>query len=171
MTVFVDQLLEYPETAIKPAARRYGRQWCHMYSDTSLDELHAFAQKIGMHRAWYQKGLWLTHCHYDLTANMRARAVAVGATEVLSLSHRRELLENGKAWILPDGRTREQAECEHTTAQQTGLYQGKKRSGKFSGKTFECPACQCLVYVPWSHSGPLKGLDAEPLKRKEVQDV
>lgn len=46
----------------------------HLVSDTSEEELHAFAQHIGLKRKWYQKG------HYDMTAPWRVhRAVAAGA--------------------------------------------------------------------------------------------
>ena len=50
---------------------------CHMYADT-LEELHAFAARIGLKRQWFQdKRL----PHYDLTARRRAAAVKLGAIE------------------------------------------------------------------------------------------
>ena len=59
---------------------------CHMlphdHTDLALEELHQFAERIGMKRAWFQdKSAWL---HYDLTASKRALAVKAGAVEVTS---------------------------------------------------------------------------------------
>jgi hypothetical protein len=57
--------------------------WCHMVSDTSLDELHAFAQWIGVPERGFQGD------HYDIPEEARAVAVAEGALEVTS----REVVE------------------------------------------------------------------------------
>lgn len=54
-----------------------GRYWCHMVSDTSLEELHQFAHAIGMSRSWYQPKSWP---HYDITGDMLQRAVHKGCT-------------------------------------------------------------------------------------------
>lgn len=54
-------------------------QWCHMTSDTSLEELHSFAAKLGMRRSWFQDG---RRPHYDLTKAKREQAVRLGAREV-----------------------------------------------------------------------------------------
>lgn len=54
----------------------------HLRADTR-EELHAFARRIGLKRAWYQDRprLW----HYDLTtARKRGRALATGAVPVSS---------------------------------------------------------------------------------------
>lgn len=49
-----------------------------MFAD-SLEELHEFAEKIGMKKAWFQdKKL----PHYDLTAKRRQLALSLGAVEV-----------------------------------------------------------------------------------------
>jgi hypothetical protein len=50
-----------------------------MFSD-SLDELHVFASRIGLRRAWFQNHAKLPH--YDLTERRRKAAVALGANEV-----------------------------------------------------------------------------------------
>ena len=59
------------------ASTRYVRwtvkHWCHMVSDTSFDELHAFAAALGIPRERFQRD------HYDLPPILRARAVAQGA--------------------------------------------------------------------------------------------
>jgi hypothetical protein len=56
-------------------------QWehsCHLYAD-SLDELHAFAESIGLKRAWFQGKDGFPH--YDLTVGKRMQAVNRGAIE------------------------------------------------------------------------------------------
>ena len=59
-----------------------GRRWCHLVSDTDLDELHAFAASVGIPRRGFQGD------HYDIPEEFRPDVVAAGATEVGS----RELL-------------------------------------------------------------------------------
>lgn len=74
MTVYVDQVLPYPRA--RNACFRAGA--CHMTADT-LDELHAFALRLGLKRAWFQRhGI---SPHYDLTIGRRAEAVRLGAVE------------------------------------------------------------------------------------------
>ena len=70
MTVLVDQLREYPHTRLP------FRHWCHLVSDASFDELHAFAARLGMPRHRFQGD------HYDLPPHLRARAIEHGAREV-----------------------------------------------------------------------------------------
>jgi hypothetical protein len=51
----------------------------HMQADT-LDELHAFAARIGMRREWFQsKAGRPENDHYDLTRAAREFAIALGA--------------------------------------------------------------------------------------------
>jgi hypothetical protein len=66
---------------------RHGRKWCHLVSDTSMDELHAFAEALGIPR----RGLHGDH--YDLPEEYRADAIAAGAVAVDS----RELLRRLRA--------------------------------------------------------------------------
>ena len=51
----------------------------HMITDGPIDELHIFANKLGLRREWFQfEGTWKQH--YDLTTeNAKRRAVAAGA--------------------------------------------------------------------------------------------
>ena len=70
MAVLVDELREYPHV------RWAVKTWCHMVSDESFDELHAFAAALGIPRERFQRD------HYDLHPELRARAVAHGAREV-----------------------------------------------------------------------------------------
>lgn len=44
-----------------------------------LDELHAFAPRIGLKREWFQPGRWP---HYDVNGPKRVLAVRAGAIEV-----------------------------------------------------------------------------------------
>lgn len=59
-------------------ARHVNKEWCHMVSDTSLEELHAMAEAIGL------PGLAFQGDHYDLTPTRRALAMTRGAVEVTS---------------------------------------------------------------------------------------
>jgi predicted kinase len=70
MAILVDDLREYPD------ARLPFTVWCHMATDGSFEELHEFAGRLGLRRAWFQRD------HYDLPAHGRAAAVALGAEEV-----------------------------------------------------------------------------------------
>jgi hypothetical protein len=70
MAVLVDELREYPHVPMRV------KVWCHMVSDESFDELHAFAHALGIPRGRFQRD------HYDLHAQLRARAVELGASEV-----------------------------------------------------------------------------------------
>jgi hypothetical protein len=59
-----------------------GERWCHLVSDVSYDELHDFAQSLGIPRRGFQGD------HYDVPERYRPDVVAAGAVEVDS----RELL-------------------------------------------------------------------------------
>src|SRR4029079_5049014 len=78
--ILVDPITRYPASMCRGLP---GRDWCHMVSDTSEEELHAFAARIGCQRSWFQ-GPPRHRAHYDLTPSRRARAVALGAVEVTS---------------------------------------------------------------------------------------
>jgi hypothetical protein len=54
------------------------RLWCHMVSDTSLDELHAFARWLGVPERGFQGD------HYDIPEEVRAMALDEGAVPVSS---------------------------------------------------------------------------------------
>lgn len=53
-----------------------GREWCHLLAD-SLDELHQFAESLGLRRSWFQ--LNASYPHYDITVSVRAMALHSGA--------------------------------------------------------------------------------------------
>jgi len=64
-----------------------GRRWCHLVSDESLDELHEFADAVGIPRRGFQGD------HYDVPEEYRDGLIAAGAQVVES----RELLRRLKA--------------------------------------------------------------------------
>jgi hypothetical protein len=73
LAVYVDPLWE--------RTPKKGWRWnksCHLFAD-SLEELHAFAETIGMKREWFQD---TKLPHYDLTEARRHKAVKEGAIEV-----------------------------------------------------------------------------------------
>jgi len=79
VTVLVDQALWWHR----------GERWCHLTSDASYDELHAFVEALGLGvpRRAFQGD------HYDVPERFRQAVVGAGATEVGS----RELLRRLKA--------------------------------------------------------------------------
>ncbi|MPZ97329.1 MAG: DUF4031 domain-containing protein [Propionibacteriales bacterium] len=61
-----------------PAVPRYGRLWAHLASDTSYDELHEFARRLGVPERGFDRD------HYDVPAELWERAVASGAVPISS---------------------------------------------------------------------------------------
>jgi hypothetical protein len=53
-----------------------GRKWAHLVSDESYDELHAFAERLGIPKRAFQGD------HYDIPAELRDDALALGAEPV-----------------------------------------------------------------------------------------
>ena len=68
--------------------------WCHMVTDSSLEELHDFARRLGLRRERFQEHGRLPH--YDLRPEARERALAMGAEAVGS----KELFRRGREAIL-----------------------------------------------------------------------
>jgi hypothetical protein len=64
-----------------------GRRWSHLVSDTSLEELHAFADAVEIPRRGFQGD------HYDVPEEFYATLIAAGAVPTPS----RELLRRLKA--------------------------------------------------------------------------
>jgi hypothetical protein len=58
-----------------------GRKWCHLLAD-SPEELHRFANLLGLHRSSYQGPPKTRTPHYDITGFERSRALALGARPV-----------------------------------------------------------------------------------------
>jgi hypothetical protein len=61
-----------------PLVPSRGRLWSHLASDTSYDELHAFAQGLGIPARGFDRD------HYDVPAEYYDDAVAAGAVPVTS---------------------------------------------------------------------------------------
>ncbi|QIM16325.1 DUF4031 domain-containing protein [Leucobacter insecticola] len=59
-----------------PAWPAHGTLWSHLVSDTSTDELHAFAARLGVPRRGFDLD------HYDVPASLHAEALALGARAV-----------------------------------------------------------------------------------------
>jgi hypothetical protein len=81
----VDELVAYDAETTGRAARHFGRgkESCHLIAAGDLEELHAFAKKLGLRREWFQgRASWP---HYDLTPSKRAKALALGAIEVSAI--------------------------------------------------------------------------------------
>jgi hypothetical protein len=74
-----------------------GRRWCHMVSDTSLEELHEFAASCGIPRRSFQGD------HYDIPEEYRDDVVRAGAEEVGSRELVRRLRGAGLR-LTPDQR-------------------------------------------------------------------
>ncbi|GAA5029659.1 DUF4031 domain-containing protein [Microbacterium fluvii] len=79
MTILIDD----------PRWPAHGRLWAHLVSDTSLDELHAFAAANGI----TPRGFDLDH--YDVPDEMHARLVAAGARHVDGHTLVRALIASG----------------------------------------------------------------------------
>jgi hypothetical protein len=58
------------------------KKWSHLVSDTSEDELHAFAAKLGLKRSWFQSRPPASAAHYDVTPPKRVLAIKLGAVAV-----------------------------------------------------------------------------------------
>ena len=77
MTVYVDDWRQLAR------AGRITDWWSHLTvgPDDDLAELHAFAERIGLRRAWFQDKPW-PRAHYDVTDSKRRQAIAAGAVPV-----------------------------------------------------------------------------------------
>jgi hypothetical protein len=62
---------------VDPATWPYReRLWAHLVSDSSYDELHTFAERLGIPRRGFQGD------HYDVPAELRLQAIELGAIPV-----------------------------------------------------------------------------------------
>lgn len=66
-----------------------GRRWAHLVSDSSLDELHRFAEWLGVDDRLFQGD------HYDIPDEFRDRALELGAESVDSRELVRRLRASG----------------------------------------------------------------------------
>jgi hypothetical protein len=77
VTVYVDDWRQPARVG-----RIYGK-WSHLFAGPSddVEELHAFAASLGLHREWFQDELWPL-AHYDVTESKRRQATALGAVPI-----------------------------------------------------------------------------------------
>jgi hypothetical protein len=87
VTVYVDN------ARIPAPIGRLRGTFSHMFAD-SKEELHAFAERIGLKREWFQDPVVYgkppakpgsraaENWHYDVTESMRKRAIALGAVAI-----------------------------------------------------------------------------------------
>lgn len=101
-TIMVDELRGWPGRCQEKLFGG-GRLSCHLTCEGDLAALHAFAERIGLKREWFQDHP--SAPHYDLTARMRARALQAGATFVpardQAIARRKK---SPPIVLMPDGR-------------------------------------------------------------------
>ncbi|CAN5164879.1 DUF4031 domain-containing protein [soil metagenome] len=72
-----------------PAVEGHGRLWSHLASDTSFEELHAFARTLDIPERGFDRD------HYDVPSEWYDAVVAAGATPVSSRELVRRLIAAG----------------------------------------------------------------------------
>jgi hypothetical protein len=77
-----------------------GQRWAHLMADT-LEELHAMAARLGIPRRAFQNKT--SGAHYDVTADLRELAIALGAVAI-SRHHDRALVKAEIARAKAQGR-------------------------------------------------------------------
>ncbi len=90
--IVIDELRTHDR--IKAEAKRFGTRWCHLMAmparperpltDADIEELHTFAARLGLRRAYFQDHPHIAFRHYDLVPSKRRLAIALGAKEVTS---------------------------------------------------------------------------------------
>jgi Protein of unknown function (DUF4031) len=98
MTIYVDNV------RIPATVDRIRGRWSHLMTDgADTEELHQFAEKLGLRRSWFQPGdrPWLDH--YDVTEGKRREAIEKGAKSV-DLWDAHEVIDRRRAAIEAAGR-------------------------------------------------------------------
>ena len=72
-----------------PQVPSRGRMWSHLASDSSYDELHAFARDLGIPERGFDRD------HYDVPSERYDDVVAAGATPVSSRDLVARLISSG----------------------------------------------------------------------------
>lgn len=80
MTVYVDEEHDYGDM-VQGYARRWGTVWSHLGCGGDCEELHAFAARLGLKRAYAQHMDRPDHYyhHYDVVPSKRRQALSMGA--------------------------------------------------------------------------------------------
>src|SRR6266487_6591438 len=100
MAVYVDD--SNIQATVPNGRARHTSQWSHLFADTQ-QELHEFAEKLGLRRSYFQPGRPRgdgspsPHWHYDLTAGKRQQAIRLGAQPVTS-REAVEIIAAREAW-------------------------------------------------------------------------
>ena len=82
--------LRFVAVLVDPAIWPFrGRLWAHLISDTSAEELHDFAARLGLPRRAFQGD------HYDVPEELRERAITLGAQSVSGRELITRLLASG----------------------------------------------------------------------------
>jgi len=76
MTIYIDKA-EWVTKAKNPR-----KQYAHMISDTSLEELHFFAAQMGIKRHFFHQSRACKH--YDISGEQIQKVLSAGAYEVSS---------------------------------------------------------------------------------------
>ena len=84
-----------------PLVPTRGRYWSHVASDTSYDELHVFARRVGIPARGFDRD------HYDVPEELYDAIVAAGATPVSSRELVSRLRRRGLRRPKPATRTRD----------------------------------------------------------------
>ena len=74
--ILVDGIQEHEAPGL-----RYKR-WSHMVSTVDEADLHAFAARLGLKRAWAQLRPAVSAAHYDIVPTKRVLAIRLGARAV-----------------------------------------------------------------------------------------
>ena len=125
-----------------------GRRWAHLMADT-LDELHAFAERLGLPRRAFQNKT--SGAHYDVTADMRLQAIALGAMPI-SRHRDRELVRA----VIANARAQGRGGQSRSTGPPCsgGVYFAGRPAGSFNGQqAFSHASCTggCPDSAPLPH--------------------
>ena len=99
MTILIDSFLN----GARGPFHYWHRRCSHLVSDNSIEDLHTFAENLGLRREWFQRR---SIPHYDLVGERFELALARGAVLVSS----RELVRRAVRWKKPSAAKERPAE-------------------------------------------------------------
>ncbi len=169
MTVYVDDMQ-------RPAkVGRIDAVWSHLLADTD-DELHRFAMRLGLKKAWFQKP-GTPIAHYDVTEPKRQQAIQLGAVQIGYMSTAStDLIRRRREALLTERATRPEpvpaAPTVHADPANCGRCHHPRTShGPFCGDTecrcdgykYSCPSCGHHFTVEHTHRADCQN---QPQKRE-----
>lgn len=114
MTIYVDNFGFKASVWNPRTGRHVTSKWYHLISDQlNWDELHEFADRLGLHRDYFQVGVSNGiynpgHDHYDVTQSKRRQAISIGAKAVDIYELGQIIITKTKLWrALVEARTEE----------------------------------------------------------------